>query len=756
MAKKKSDSTGEVDKLILPEKDFDTPAASYVPEGFDTLEDYLQDMRETYELDLKFDDDNRIAALEDKKFVAGEQWDPQVLRQRAGLPCLVINTIPQFTAQLVGDWRENKNGIKVLPMENGDKNVADIRSDLIRSIETNNRATRTYDSAFESMIQCGDGAFRIGVKYAAEDVFDQDITIEPIDDVLSVVWDRLSIDPTGRDATHCFVDDVIPQKEFNRRWPESDPSTLSDVERRNLSATGWIDSDTVRVTEHWRIIERDRMLVMFDDGSIRTFDENVEPDEMEKFGTPVKTRVAPCKYAQMHLVTGFKILAGPYEWKMNRLPIIRMAGRTVTMGDRRYRYGLVRFMKDLVRLKNFWRSVAAEQLGYAPKAQWIATESAVEGKEDKIRKAHLTRDPLLVVNDEAIIDQNIKRLDPPPMQMALLNEAQLNTQDMKDVTGIHDASLGIKSNETSGRAIMARQREGDIASLTYYDNGNAAILEAGDVINQLIGQVYDGTRIIRIIGEDEKTKLVKINDPLDPNSPDISLGKYDVTTTSGASYTTRRVEAAEAMMEAIQVYPELMQIAGDLVVKAQDWPGSEELAERLVKTIPPQLLSDKEKAELGDQGPNAQQMMQQQAQLQEAVQQMGQQLQKVEMENAALKTKQDIEMRRLSIEEFKAETDRLAAYAQFAAKDKEFELRQLEHEADQAMAEEELEHQKNVDTGQMLMDAHDQLTSHDQGQQQIDNQAEDAKMRAQNQDTLTQLKIRALSKRLNSDGESQP
>jgi hypothetical protein len=92
------------------------------------------------------------------------------------------------------------------------------------------------------------------------------------------------------------------------------------------------------------------------------------------------------------------------------------------------------------------------------------------------------------------------------MQMALLNEAQINTQDIKDITGIHDASLGIKSNETSGRAIMARQSEGDVASLTYYDNGNAAILEAGDVMNQLIPQIYDGTRIIRIIGEDEATK----------------------------------------------------------------------------------------------------------------------------------------------------------------------------------------------------------------------------------------------------------
>ena len=56
-----------------------------------------------------------------------------------------------------------------------------------------------------------------------------------------------------------------------------------------------------------------------------------------------------------------------------------MMGRVVSIGDRRVRFGLVRFMKDAARLRNFWRSIAAEQLGYAPKAQWIAPESAVEG-----------------------------------------------------------------------------------------------------------------------------------------------------------------------------------------------------------------------------------------------------------------------------------------------------------------------------------------------------------------------------------------
>jgi hypothetical protein len=686
LAKKEANKVekGEITALSLPDAEPKMPKDSYVPEGYETVEDYLEDVRETYTADVNYDQDNRDAALEDKKFAAGEHWDPQVLQDRKGLPCLTIDTISQFTAQVTGDWRLNKVGVKVLPAENGDKAVADIRGDLIRSIETQSRAERTYNNAFESMIQCGDGAFRVGVQYAGEDAFDQEIVIQPIDDCLSVVWDRLSIDPTGRDATHCFVDDVLPEKEFKKRWPEADPSNLNEDARRGYMTQSWLDNKTVRVTEHWRLIEREKLLILFKDGSIFAFEEDIAPeainDYVEKHGQPVRTRIAPCMYAQMHLITGWKILAGPYEYKLNRLPVIRMAGRVVSVGDRRVRHGIVRKMKDPARLRNFFRSIAAEQLGYAPKAKWLATEAAVEGREEAFRNAHMTRDPLLIVNDETVIGQDIQRIDPPAIESALLNEAQVNTQDMKDVTGIHDASLGIRSNETSGKAITARQREGDVANITYYDNGNASVLECGDVINQLIGQIYDGTRIVRIIGEDESSKLVNINDPNDPESPNIATGKYDVAITTGASYTTKRVEAAEAMMNAIQVFPQLMQIAGDLIVKAQDWPGSDELSERLLKTIPPQLLSNKEQQERGDQ-PDFNAIMQQQAQVQEQMQQAQQELAKLQQENLTLKTKEAIEEKKLEIERFKAETDRLEAYADIIKAGDEMKLRGLEQEA---------------------------------------------------------------------------
>lgn len=620
----------------------------YIPEGFDSVEEFLEDMRFEYQANLDFDHENREQAIDDKKFAAGEQWDPIVLERRKGLPCLVINSVPQFTAQLVGDWRENKNGIKVVPAENGDTEAASVRGDLIRAIQTRSRADRAYDSAFESMVQCGDGAFRVSVRYARNDVFDQELFIDDIDDALSVVWDRFSTDPTGRDARHVFVDDLLPKKEYERKWPGTEISELDTTSLKEMQVGGWINSDGIRVTEYWRLIERKRLVALFQDGSIRALEGGNIEELSAKHGSIVRSRDALITYAQMHLVSGFEILSGPHEYQLDRVPIIRMTGRTVNIAGKRVRHGLVRFMKDPVRLKNFWRSVAAEQLGYAPKFQWMATEEAVEGREDQLRNGHMSRDPLMIFNNEAEFGRNVQRADPPVPQSALLNEAQVNTQDMKDVTGIHDASLGARSNETSGRAIQARQREGDIASLTYYDNGNAAILEAGDVLNQLISQVYDGTRIIRIIGEDEAVKFMKVNDPGDLTSPDLSVGRYDVVATSGTSYSTRRVEAAQAMMDAIQVAPNLMEIAGDIIVKAQDWPGADKLAERLKKTLPPQFLEEGEEGGAPVITP-------------EQMQEMQMQLQAMQQENQMLKTDKTLDFEKIKVDQYNAETQRIRA-----------------------------------------------------------------------------------------------
>ena len=277
----------------------------YVPEGFKSQEDFLEDMRKEYDADLAFDRVNREQAIDDKKFSAGEQWDPEVVKTRKGLPCLVINNIPQFTAQLVGDWRESRKAIKVVPSNDEDVEIASVRGDLIRAIEMQSRADRVYDSAFEGLVQCGDGAFRVTVEYARDSVFDQDIFIRPIEDSLLTVWDRMSVDPTGRDARRVWVDDRISKSEFNKKWPDSNPSTmLEDSAMASMSLAGWIDEESYRVTEYWRLIQRERLFGLFQNGKVFALDKSNMEAIVQANGYPVKTRTSWCSYAQMHLVTG--------------------------------------------------------------------------------------------------------------------------------------------------------------------------------------------------------------------------------------------------------------------------------------------------------------------------------------------------------------------------------------------------------------------------------------------------------------------
>lgn len=556
----------------------------YVPEGFETVEEFLSYARETYQADYDYDKENRDMALEDLEFVAGKQWDPLVEAAREGRPIITVNTLPQQIGQVIGDRRMNKTAIKVRPTKDATMEMAQARSGLIKSIEHLSRADRVYDSALESQVSCGVGNWRVNLDWADDDAFDQDIFIRLIPNPLAVVWDRYAVDPTGRDAMRCFVQDNVDRKSFDREWPDAVPDDAF-VEKLGLAGLGWMDKETVRVCEFWEMLYKPKTIAMAPNGQIiDVTGQDLEQLVAEKkifvdprTGQP-KVREGQCRYARMHLITGTHILAGPYQLPINRLPIIRVEGRVVHVGDDRYRFGMVRWAKDPSRMRNYWRSVSVEKLAMAPKAKWLAEDEAVEGYEDDFRNAHTSNDPLLKYKRGM---KEPKQIAPPQIDAAILQEANMNAQDIKDVTGIHDASLGIRSNETSGVAIGRRQMEGDVATVMYHDNLNAAIQETGDVVNQLIPICYDTPRTLRTIGEDEKEKFLEFNNPQNPESIDLSRGKYDIVIETGPSFTTKRVEGAQAMMEMIKVAPDIMGVAADLIAKYQDFPGAPEIAERL-------------------------------------------------------------------------------------------------------------------------------------------------------------------------------
>lgn len=618
-------------------------AETTLPPGYDTVEEFLKEARARFNEGADADRENRDAGLEDLKFLTGEQWDEQVKARRKRLkrPVLTINDLPQYIGQVIGDTRANRPAIKVRPVEDADEDLAQIRAGLIRSIENQSNATQVYALAGEDQVGGGLGHFRIGLEYTTDDAFDQDIRIRHIPNPFAVVWDALSVEATGADARFCFVVDEVDRAGFEATYPDATTTELT------VPGDGaeWISKDSVRVTEYWLMVEQKRTIALLAPPADPNADPAAQPagpkivditgkeDEARPYivtgpdGQPRMREVAK-KEAWMYLITGAEVLSGPFKYPISRPPIIKVTGREIRVGPKRFRFGLIRFAKDPMRMKNVWRSSAAEWLAMSPKQQY-AVHASNPKDADSIRKGVKSGDNVLIYSGI----NPPQRMDPPTAPAALLQEAQMAAQDIKDVTGLHDASLGMRSNEISGKAIMARERQGDVATFMYHDNLALSIKEGGKVINELIPVAFDTARTILTIGEDEATKVMRVNDPAASGGfIDLTKGKYDIVVDTGPSYSTKRVEAADSMAQALQAMPKLGEVAGDLYVKAQDWPDADIIAKRLLKSMPPGLVEEE-----GDQSdPAVAQQRQQAAQVQQQQAQAAQQMQAMAMRRAEL------------------------------------------------------------------------------------------------------------------------
>lgn len=677
----------EDDQKPLYER-YGKPKTWKLPEGYDSEADFMSDMRQEYDADMQADMINRDASVEDARFTTGEQWDPVALQMRtsARKPALTINRIPAFVAQLVGNRRLNDTVVKILPDNGGTKAVAKIREGLIRSIQKNSRAISAYDKTFENVVIGGIGNFQVRLDWADDDVFEQDIRIVAIPNPMAVLWDRLSVDPTGADAQHCFVIDTMSIDAFKALYPDKVPSDVSTDTAfmgsyQTARSSGWWTADTVNVVNYWRLVRRKRTMAMFKDGTVRDITD--EPTDgawldevmLDEAGVPVM-REGYRRLAQMWTCTGMSILEGPYELAISRLPVIRVPGWEVNVGEEKRRWGLVRFLKDPMRLHNFWRSTIAERLMQSPKGKWLAASTAVQGREQQWRNAHLTDDPLLVYNADS--GQPPTQMQPAQIEPGLVQEASMAVQDMHDVTNIHEAALGIQSNEVSGQAIMARQRVAELGSIIYNDNMNAAVEQGGMVCNELIPLVYATRRVAKVMNEDLTEEMVEINNRTDN---DITTGKYSVSVSTGPSYVTQRVEAQQGMLNMVNAMPETMQFAADQIVEAQDWPGADKIAERLRNNLPPGMIDTK------DMTPEQQQQFAQKAQAAQAQAQIQQKMMELQMakleveilemqQRAALLAAQskaqearaakdlssiETDQEGVEIDRFKAQTDRIAA-----------------------------------------------------------------------------------------------
>lgn len=549
-----------------------------------------------------------------------DQWPDKIRKQREaeGRPCLTINKLNALVRHVINAARQGKPGIVVSPIDNGaDVETAEIIGGIVRSIERGSNAELAYDTAVDHAVSGGMGFFRIGIEYAHDETFDLEARIERIANPMMVHWDVTSTAFDASDWEYGFISQFVHRDLFKRRYKDAEPVDFSGDNRDH--APNWIDDDHVRIADYYLRTEKQRDIVMLSSGQVIRADHlpvlakaaigaggldlggQLSDDElvrafMDLSGLAEQRRRAVTYHEVVHrIISGVEVLE-ENPWPGSTIPIVPVWGDEVWYNGYRHFRSLVRDARDPQSMFNFWRSASTELVALAPRAPFIMEERALpeDGAEAaKWAHANARSYAYLMYRSGANIPQRQPFAGVPG---GVLQESLSAADDIKAITGIFDSSIGAASNETSGRAILARERQSNTANFTFIDNLNRAIKYAGRVLVDIIPAVYSARQAVRVLGEDSVEKVARLTQTgaqgfqrgPDGGAPlyNLTVGKYDVTVKSGPSYASQREETRETLIEIMRQVPGAAQFVGDVLLEHMDFVGSDKVAKRLKMLLP--------------------------------------------------------------------------------------------------------------------------------------------------------------------------
>jgi len=621
-------------------------------------EDIVRNARERYKVMSEDDRHNRIDALEDLRFVnlPGSQWSESMKTYRGDRPCYEYNKTRIRCKRVINDMRDNRPAGKIRAVEGGDKEIAEIYEGLCRNIWNASHGDNATDYAAGYQVQGGMGAWRVNTEYSDDTAFNQDLIVEPIENPLCLYADPSSRDPMYRDAKDWIYTYRISHDNFESEYGTKAEKVdfEADDEFNDDHDDEWTDEDTVRIAEYWYKVPVTKELWLLETGEV------VDSESDEANGIPAEViqnkREVKTHEIRMCIMSGSEVLEGPVKWAGRKFPWVMVHGEEMNIEGRNYWWGLVRHAKDAQRNYNISKTAIAETIAQTPKAKFWATSTQAAGHLDEWAEADKKNFPYLLYEaDPATGGREPARMGGADVPVALLQQSAVDNEDLKDVMGLPDASMGQSGDEKSGRAIYARQQQGEIANFDYKDNMAKAVEYTFEILIDLIPEIYDTERELRVLGVDGAEDYKKVNQiVMDPESGkavrvnDLSMGRYDVTVTSGPAFSTLRQEAAETYGQLGQQFPALMELAGDLLFKSMDLPYADEIADRMKAILPPpiqQMLNQDT-----EQSPEVQQAMQQAEAAMAQVQEYGQlvqaasaELQEEAADNEKLKAEIEIE-----------------------------------------------------------------------------------------------------------------
>lgn len=578
-------------------------------EIFQTVMDQMADSNDGYEFICK-------NIKEELDFRSGEQWSEEDRALREGRPCLTIDKMGKYLDKVEGYFRNNPPQANVKARFNATEDDAKIIKGYLRSFLASPKTKACIQTACGHMTTVGYGWIYVNYEKDSPRSFDEYSPVATrVDDPRSVRIDKSSIEADGSDAAWVSLLRTMPRKTAEDRYDEELLTSFDDVP--DEYASQWVKDDQIVVADYWWKEDVDDTLT-----EITTFDTNQKrrlfSKELEKLVagsyTVLRTAAAKRSVVKMVTVTGAGIV-DYIEWPGSDLPIIPCYGAQVWCGEYKVYTGLVRKAMDIQRLINYYASATAEVTALAPRVPFILAEQQKEGHEAEWDTATVDNfSNLTYKHVDGIATPQRAQLtsDVSPLLAAITN----STNDLADVMGIYEASLGQESNQKSGTAIQNASQNSDQVIAIMIDNGRRAVIRMAQVAVNMLPFLATEERTLRYLSEEGEESEIPVNTGspvevtdvkgIDKSAVDLSSAVFEVVVEEGESYQTRKQESANGGLELLNILPEAQRgaVAAE-VVRNLPWPNSKKLSRVLAAMLDPNLRAIIEGDENSKEDPQA-------------------------------------------------------------------------------------------------------------------------------------------------------
>lgn len=654
-------------------------------------EELLREIRETHETYLAAWHDQREAAKGDTRLMANQPFTDQELKKRKNQPLYAVDSLGQYTNQIVNSIRQNPRGVNVSPKDlHTGRKEAEQRGNLFRGIEKESDAQAAYCTGFEGAVCYGGmGYLRLDKDYEDPLSSHQVLRINRVPDPTTVLPDPHCKKIDYADMGRCFVDTTRLHSEFLAEYPGATIRSFSSDMQRDFSP--WIKSREIVLAEYWKKTMKPDTLLTLPSGNILLSD--LPKDEEfkkvdERTGQILKTGLPPVSVLSFrkteipdvcqYITNGVEILeTNPWTQRKNgrfigtSIPIYPFVGREMFIDEggvsKRIYISMVRFTSWAIKGMAYARQLQIQLAQMTPKTPYMAIDGQLEGFTEQWKKIHT--DPQAFVYYKAKLELYGEQLLPPPTRVpyepAIQALEMLHAafeRDLQGALGMFRASVGDQRGNQSGKMVQELDKQSDQGSFHFTHNFNQTLERLWTDINELSDIVYDTTK--RQVGgtkADGSFQPLNLNDPDDPESLHMGRGSFLTTVSIGPAMEAQNEDARKLVENILHFAPQAFDKIGHLLVRMSS---TGPIVDEIVKILTPAGMGeDVNPAQLAQQAQQAAQMVEAlKAELDKAL---------IELKTKKFETdsKERIELLKIegSLVEAKLKADYAAAQAEYDA-----------------------------------------------------------------------------------------